>query len=216
VTRAERLSKLRGLYGIVDDGLEFQLAPLAWAVALAEGGASVIQLRFKRSTAREALRQARLIREKFPDILLLVNDRVDLALLCDADGVHLGEEDLPIAEARRRLGSDRLVGATARSGEQGLARLAEGADHLGIGPIFLSATKPGKTRPLGLDGLRRARALLPNTPLVAISGIDERTIVQVAGEGASAAAVIGAIGRAPDPLEATRRLRRAFASSSKP
>src|SRR5579863_2910384 len=84
-----RLAKLHGLYGIVDDAVEFKLPPLAWARALAEGGASVIQLRFKRTPMGEALDQARRIRSELPEVLLLINDRVDLALLGESDGVHL-------------------------------------------------------------------------------------------------------------------------------
>ena len=103
MSRAERSRKLRGLYGIVDDAVEFKLPPLVWARALAEGGASVIQLRFKRTPMGEALDQARRIRSELSAVLLLIDDRVDLVLLAEADGVHLGDRDLPIAEARRLL-----------------------------------------------------------------------------------------------------------------
>jgi thiamine-phosphate pyrophosphorylase len=209
VGRAERLQQLRGLYGIVDDGLE--LAPLPWARALAGGGASVIQLRFKQTPMGEALAQARRIRRELPGILLLINDRVDLALLCEADGVHLGEHDLAIAEARRQLGAERLIGATARNLAEGAARLDEGADHLGAGPVFASATKPMAIPLLGLEGLRRICQALPGTPVVAISGIDEENIGSVASSGARAAAVIGAVGRAADPLGTAKRLSQRFA-----
>lgn len=212
--RAERLQQLRGLYGIVDDGLE--LAPLVWARALADGGASVIQLRFKRTPMGEALEQARRIRRDLPGILLLINDRVDLALLCEADGVHLGEYDLAIAEARRLLGAERLIGATARSVAEGAARLAEGADHLGAGPVFASATKPMTAPLLGLEGLRQICQALPDKPVVAISGIDEENISSVAAAGARAAAVIGAVGRAADPELAARLLSERFAQGSSP
>jgi thiamine-phosphate pyrophosphorylase len=209
MTSAERLQKLRGLYGIVDDGLE--MPPFLWARALADGGASVIQLRFKRTPMGEALDQARRIRRELPGILLLINDRVDLALLCAADGVHLGEHDLPIEEARRLLGADRLIGATVRSVAEGEARLAEGADHLGAGPVFASLTKSIAAPLLGLEGLRKICRALPGKPVVAISGIDDENIGSVAAAGAHAAAVIGAVGRAADPLGAAKRLSRSFA-----
>src|ERR1700722_15464960 len=141
MSRAGRLQKLRGLYGIVDDGAAFHLPLLEWAQALARGGASVIQLRFKHTAAGAALEQARRIRRELPEILLLINDRVDLALLAEADGVHLGARDLPIGGAGRLLGPERLVGATVRNAAEALTRLAEGADHLGAGPVFASATK---------------------------------------------------------------------------
>ena len=214
MSRAERSRKLRGLYGIVDDAVEFKLPPLAWARALAAGGASVIQLRFKRTPMGEALDQARLIRSELSKVLLLIDDRVDLVLLAEADGVHLGDRDLPIAEARRLLGPHRLIGATARSAAEGAARLAEGADHLGVGPVFASPTKALAVPLLGLEGLRRICAALPETPVVAISGIDETNIGSVAAAGAGAAAVISAVGRAADPLRAAKRLSERFALGS--
>ena len=151
----------------------------------------------------EALEQARRIRRELPEVVLLINDRVDLALLAEADGVHLGDQDLPIAEARRQLGPDRLIGATARSAVEARARLAEGADYLGVGPVFASATKPIAAPLLGLEGLREICQAFPGKPVVAISGIDESNIAAVAAAGARAAAVIGAVGRASDPVEAT-------------
>ena len=208
---ATRLAKLCGLYGIVVDAVEFKLAPLAWARALAEGGASVIQLRFKRTPMGEALDQVRRIRSELPEVLLLINDRVDVAMLAEVDGVHLGDQDLPIAEARRLLGADRLIGATARSAAEGVARLGEGADHLGVGPVFATSTKALAVPLLGLEGLRRICSALPETPVVAISGINEANIGSVAATGAIAAALIGAVGRAADPLRAARLLSERFA-----
>jgi thiamine-phosphate pyrophosphorylase len=215
MSRAERLQKLHGLYGIVDDGPGFPLSPLTWAKALAQGGATVIQLRFKLMAAGEALEQARRIRRELPEILLLVNDRVDLALLADADGVHLGDRDLPIEEARRLLGSERLIGATIRNAGEGSARLAEGADYLGAGPVFTSATKSLDASLLGVEGLQRICKSVAGKPVVAISGIDEGNIGSVAAAGAIAAAVIGAVGRAADPELAARRLIERFAHGTR-
>ena len=130
--------------------------------------------------------------------------------------MHLGDEDLSIAEARRLLGSHRLIGATARSAAEGATRLAEGADHLGVGPVFASPTKPLAVPLLGLEGLRRICQALPEIPVVAISGIDEDNIGSVAATGARAAAVIGAVGRAADPLAAARLLSERFALGPSP
>jgi len=207
------LTRLRGVYGIVDDGPGFELSPVAWARALTQGGASVIQLRFKRTPMGEALAQARTIRRENPGVLLLVNDRVDLALLCDADGVHLGEHDLPIADARRLLGPERVIGATIRNAGEGAARLSEGANYLGAGPVFASATKSIEVPLLGVEGLRRICETLGEAPVVAISGIDEHNIASVVAAGARAAAVIGAVGKAADPASAARRLSAAFEGS---
>ena len=210
MTRAERLRKLHGLYGIVDDDPAFTLDPFEWAQALADGGAPAIQLRFKRTPMGPALALARKVRAAFPQLLLLINDRPDMALACGADGVHLGDDDLPPADARRLLGPDLLVGATARDTTSALARLAEGADHLGVGPVFASATKAIDHPPLGPAGLAAVcRAVLP-VPVVAISGIDRTNIEEVAKAGAACAAVIAAVGRAPDPRAAAAALRAVF------
>ncbi len=208
---AQRLARLRGLYGIVDDGSP--LDPVAWARALASGGARAIQLRFKRTPPRAAIEIGRAVRAACPGVLLLLNDRPDLALLCDADGVHVGEEDLSPADARRVVGPDRLVGATARGVGEARAAIASGADHLGVGPIFPSATKPLAVRPLGLDGLAAVVRALAPSPVVAISGIDGENVASVAQTGCAAAAVIGAIGGAADPEAAARTIARAFEAS---
>jgi thiamine-phosphate pyrophosphorylase len=215
VTHAQRLAKVRGLYGIVDDGPAFELSPLAWAEALAKAGAQVLQLRFKHLAMRRALEEARAIRLALPDVVVLVDDRPDLALLAKADGVHVGDSDLPVSEVRRLLGLERLVGATARGTEAARARLAEGADHLGVGPIFASTTKTIDHLLLGIDGLSRLCAGLPGVPVVAISGIDQGNIESVARAGASAAAVIGAVGRAPHPQAAAAELVERFARGAK-
>jgi thiamine-phosphate pyrophosphorylase len=204
----QRLQRLHGLYGIVGD--EGPLAPLEWARALANGGACAIQLRFKRSTPREALALARSIRAALPDALLIIDDRPDLAVLADADGVHVGDEDLPPTEARAVVGPDRLVGVTARSSSAARAAVQAGADHLGVGPVFPSRTKTIDAPSLGLAGLRTVCRTAAPVPVVAISGIDEGNIGEVARTGAACAAVIAAVGSSEDPLDATRQLAAAF------
>jgi thiamine-phosphate pyrophosphorylase len=209
---AARLARLDGFYGIVaDDG---PVPPVAWARALRDGGACAIQLRFKRSTAREALALYREVRAAVPDALVIVNDRPDLALLAGADGVHVGEADLSPADARAVVGPDLLVGATARGGAAAREALAHGADHLGVGPVFPSRTKPIDVPALGLAGLSAVCRAVAPAPVVAISGIDERNIASVAAAGVACAAAIGAVAGSPDPLDATRRLVSAFAAGS--
>jgi thiamine-phosphate pyrophosphorylase len=197
--RGERLARLCGLYGIVDDGPDFTLPPLPWATALAGGGAAVVQLRFKRTQPREAL-------DLLPTQLLIVNDRPDLAVLADADGVHLGDEDLAPNDARRVVGPDRLVGVTVRNIEAARAALDLGADYLGVGPVFPTRGKVLSVEPLGTDRLAAiCRAVAP-APVVGIAGIDASNLASVIAAGARAAAMISAVGRAEDPERAAREL----------
>jgi thiamine-phosphate pyrophosphorylase len=143
--------------------------------------------------------------------LLIINDRADLTLLSGADGVHLGDEDLPVVEARRLLGPDLLVGRTVRNAAEAARALAEGADHLGFGPVFPSATKPLAFPATGIEGLAAACAAIP-APVVAISGIGLSTSGAVAGAGAACAAVIGELfAPGPEPVrERAARLVEAF------
>jgi thiamine-phosphate pyrophosphorylase len=149
--RAQRIARLRGLYAIV--GGE---DPLAQAQAALDGGAGVIQLRLKGVAAGAVLEAARrMVAEARGRALVLVNDRADLAVLSGADGVHLGDEDLPPAEARRVVGQGLLVGRTCRTLAEARAALAEGADHVGFGPIFASRSKALSVPPRGLEALRQ-------------------------------------------------------------
>jgi len=201
-----RLARLAGLYAIVCDD-----EPVARAEAAIAGGAGVVQVRLKRAAAGEVLEVARrVVATSRARALVLVNDRADLALLADADGVHLGAGDLPVEEARRLLGPDLLVGRTARTLADARAALADGADHVGFGPVFPSATKPLPDAPRGLEALREVCAALP-APVVAISGIELSNVARVAAAGAACAAVIGALGGTAEVRDRTAALARAFA-----
>lgn len=198
--RAARLARLGGLYAIVggDD-------PVAQAAAALAGGARVVQLRLKDAPSGAVLEAARrVVALAEGRALVIVNDRADLAALAGADGVHVGDEDLPVAEARAVLGPDLLLGRSTRTLEDGRAALAAGADHVGFGPIFATSTKAIAAAPRGLGMLREVAAALP-APVVAIGGIGAATIGAVAGAGAAAAAVIGAIFDAPDPAAQAAR-----------
>jgi thiamine-phosphate pyrophosphorylase len=199
---AARLARLRGLYAIVARPDE--------AARAAAGGAGVIQVRVKDAPAGEILRIARetvaLVRGRS---LVLVNDRADLALLSGADGVHVGDEDLPVPEARQLLGPDLLVGRTTRTLEEARAAIAAGADHVGFGPVFATTTKALAVPPRGVATLREVCVAL-GAPVVAIGGIGASTIGDVAAAGAACAAVVGAIFSSGDPEENARRLAAAF------
>lgn len=206
--RRRRLERLRGLYAIVGDE-----DPVGTAAAALDGGASVVQVRLKTTPTGAFLLAARTVVELARGrALVIVNDRADLAFLAGADGVHVGDEDLPPAEARRILGEGRLVGRTCRTLEEARAALDEGADHVGFGPMFGSASKALAVPPRGLALLREAAAALP-APVVAIGGITLETIGEVAAAGAAAAAVIHDLLGRGDVRERARLLSAAFAAA---
>jgi thiamine-phosphate pyrophosphorylase len=202
---AARRERLRGLYAIVPGR-----APVAEALAAIEGGAGVVQVRMKDAPPGEVLDAARrIVALARGRALVVVNDRADLALLSGADGVHVGDEDLPVGEVRRLLGPDLLVGRTARTLDEASAAISEGADHVGFGPIFPSRTKPLAVPPRGLASLREAAAAL-RAPIVAIGGIGVENVADVARAGAACAAVVEAIFGGGDPRENAARLAAAF------
>jgi thiamine-phosphate pyrophosphorylase len=209
--RSSRLARLRGLYAIVGGA-----DPVAQAVEALGGGASVLQLRVKDRPAGEVLEVAeRLVALARGRALVIVNDRADLAVLAGADGVHVGDEDLPVAAARAVVGPDLLVGRSTRTLADGLAALAEGADHVGFGPIFATATKRIEEAPRGLGLLAEVASRLP-APVVAIGGIGLDTIGPVAAAGAAAAAVLGALFDGGEPRRRAEALAAAFAAGRAP
>jgi thiamine-phosphate pyrophosphorylase len=204
-TRAARLARLSGLYAIAG-GRD----PVEQARAAIAGGARVVQVRLKDRPAGDVLEAARrVVALARGRALVLVNDRADLALLSGADGVHGGDEDLPPAEARRLLGPERLVGRTTRTIEEARAALAEGADHVGFGPMFGTRSKALALPPRGLAALREVCAALP-APVVAIGGITEENVAEVAAAGAACAAVIDDLFGRGDPEARARILSARF------
>lgn len=177
--------------------------------AALRGGADVIQLRHKSLARGELLGLARQLREitNRSRALFVVNDHVDIAMLSDADGVHLGPDDLSIAAARRVAGDRLLIGASASTPEAARAALAEDADYLGSGPAFATPIKAEK-RVIGPEGIAAiARAAGSKVPVFAIGGIDESNLAQLTAAGLRRACVIRAVAGAADPEQATRRLR---------
>jgi thiamine-phosphate pyrophosphorylase len=136
--------------------------------------------------------------------LFLINDRVDLALAVGADGVHLGQGDLPVAVARRLLGAERLIGCSTHALDQLERAVAEGCDYVGVGPVNATPTKPGR-EPVGLAYVAAAAGASP-IPFFAIGGIDITTLPAVLAAGASRVAVVRAITAAPDPRAAVAQL----------
>jgi thiamine-phosphate diphosphorylase len=178
------------------------------AAAAIRGGASAIQLREKGLPARELVevgrRMAALCRDA--GVVCIINDRADVAVACGADGVHVGEDDLPVAAARRIVGPRGIVGASAGTVEAALRAQAEGADYLGAGSVYATGTKDDAGPPIGTEGLAAiVRAV--RIPVVAIGGITARVVPEVMRTGAAGVAVVSAVVAAPDIAGAARALR---------
>lgn len=190
----------------LDDGLP------ARAEAALSAGATTLQLRLKGCTARQTLAAARALKPLCAAhrATFIVNDRLDLALAAGADGVHLGPDDLPVAQARRLAPEGFLIGASAGSAEVARALVAEGADHLGVGAIFdARASKADASAPRGLEVLRAVRDAV-SVPIVAIGGVTQDNAADCLLAGASGVAIIRAIMGAGSPAAvraATRSLR---------
>jgi thiamine-phosphate pyrophosphorylase len=176
--------------------------------AAIQGGTTAVQLRAKVATTREmvALGQALLAITRPAGIPLIVNDRLDVALAIEADGAHVGQDDLPAAMARQLLGPERILGVSAETVAQAQQAERDGANYLGVGDVFGTPSKPDAGSPIGIDGLAatvRAVAL----PVVAIGGITLDNAPAVIAVGAVGVAVISAVVGAADPAAAARQLR---------
>jgi thiamine-phosphate pyrophosphorylase len=197
---------MRGLYVIIDPE-HCVLAPLAVAEAALRGGAAALQLRAKRLSDAEVLVLAepllRLCRAS--RVPFFVNDRVALAVQLGADGVHVGQDDQPIEAVRALAGARLRVGVSTHSLVQALDAELRGADLIGFGPVFTTASKANPDPVVGLAGLAEACARVA-IPVVAIGGVSEANAAEVASAGAAFAAVISAVCRAGDPERAARRL----------
>jgi thiamine-phosphate pyrophosphorylase len=202
------ITKLRGLMVLADDAPAWKIDPVDQARLACEGGASVVQLRAKRATDSVALEWAeaiRVITRKF-DAEFFVNDRFDLALAADADGVHLGQKDFPPSRIPAAARSRLLVGRSTHSLEQALAALEESVDYIAFGPVFATASKEASGDPRGVEQLAEVVRAVHPKPVIAIGGIDLGNVVQVAEAGVAGVAVISAIAEAADPSRAARLL----------
>jgi thiamine-phosphate pyrophosphorylase len=208
---------IAGLHVLADDGEAWSADPVEIARAACAAGAAVVQLRVKRAGDRDALAWAVTIRELTRDAgaLFVVNDRFDLALAADADGVHLGQDDLPpdrIPEpARERL----LVGLSTHDGDQARAAATAPVDYVAFGPVFGTTSKRSEYAARGLAQLGYVVKIAAPRPVVAIGGIDASNAASAIRAGAAGCAVIGAVAAAADPADATAQLVRALASGSR-
>lgn len=172
-----------------------------------QGGVTCLQLREKELEEDKFLQEARELRElcKRYKVPFIVNDRVDIALACDADGVHLGQSDLEAGHARELLGPDKIIGVSAKTVEDALHAQERGADYLGVGAVFGTTTKKDATN-ITVDMLR-AICQAVSIPVVAIGGITQENLPQLAGTGIAGPAVISAIFAKEDIREAAEALR---------
>ncbi len=201
-------AKISGLYVIIDpDACRGRDALVVAKLAL-EGGASMLQWRDKRREKGAQLAEARALRELCTEhgALLIVNDHADLALAAGADGVHLGQGDLPVEEVRRIVPAGFIVGASTNNVSEALEAEAAGASYIAIGSIYPTSSKePDRTRAASPERLSEVKAAV-GVPVVAIGGIDASNIEEVVRAGADAVAVISAVCGADDPQTAAKEL----------
>jgi thiamine-phosphate pyrophosphorylase len=211
--RAQRAARLRGLHVLADDDPRWARGPLEQARAACRGGAAVVQLRAKHAADAVALAWAEAIRAetRAAGALFVVNDRFDLALASGADGVHLGQEDLPPARLPASALARLLVGRSTHTWEEALAAAAEPVDYVAFGPLFPTTSKASAHAACGLELLREVAAQAAPRPVVAIGGIDAERAAAALHAGAAGVAVISAVAGAEDAEAAVRELVAALA-----
>jgi len=202
---AARPYSLSGLYIILDPSVCPARSLVEVLTAAAEAGASIFQYRNKTASMKEAYVEALALRQAAAKagVLFIVNDRCDLALAVDADGVHLGQGDLPLDLARKVMGQDKLIGISTHNPDQVREAAAGKPDYLGFGPIFKPCSKQDHDPVVGLEGLRAMRSLT-SLPVFAIGGIQIDQVGEVTRFGANGVAVISAIIKAPDISHAVK------------
>lgn len=206
--RSDRTGVLRGLYLILD-GAWKDLAEVMQEAASA--GVGIVQYRDKTASMREAYSRARTLRNiaRSREILFIVNDRCDLAVAVQADGVHLGQQDLSVALARKVVGKSMLIGLSTHTPDQVRAAEGQGADYVGFGPVFSTTTKSDHDPVVGIEGMVRIRNLSP-LPIFAIGGIMPSSIPRLREAGADGIAVASGILDAKNRQEAFRLFMEPF------
>ncbi|NCA82022.1 MAG: thiamine phosphate synthase [Opitutae bacterium] len=204
------------LYLVTDRSLSRGRATVEIVRAAVAGGVTCVQLREKSCGTREFIEEARasVAVLRGAGVPLIVNDRVDVALAAGAAGVHLGQRDMALADARRLGPPGWIIGISAESVEDAIRAEREGADYIGVSPVFATPTKTDTAPPLGLEGLRAIRAVV-KIPLVAIGGIHTGNARDVIRAGADGLAVVSAIASADSPRAAAAALRREIAAARK-
>ena len=204
--RQDKIKHIPGLYAIIDTEALKGRSHLEVASQIIRGGARTIQLRDKLLSKKELLPIAQQLKELCAEhnVLFIVNDYLDIALAADADGLHLGQNDLPVKAARKLLPIDKILGCSTTTVDQAVTAESEGADYIAVGSIYPTTSKE-TAKVIGLDGLCQIRQAV-TLPLVAIGGITQDNAAEVIAAGASSVAVISAILQAESPEEAARQI----------
>ncbi|NEN85730.1 thiamine phosphate synthase [Paenibacillus elgii] len=197
------------VYLVMDLSGHEEKSALDIARAALDGGVTMIQLREKKAPLSRVIAEGRALRELCREygVPFLVNDRVDVALALDADGVHVGQDDLPGSEARKLLGEDKIIGISAGTMAEAERAMAEGADYLGVGAVYSTLTKGDAGEPIGTGLISEIKQRWPHTGMVGIGGIDASNAAPVVQAGADGVAVVSAIVRQSDPCSATWQLK---------
>jgi thiamine-phosphate pyrophosphorylase len=206
ISRRDKIGGMHGLYVILDRQFLAGRDELDISGQIIEGGARVIQLRDKQSKKGELLIVAQKLKELCSQagVLFIINDYLDLAMAVDADGLHIGQEDLPLPVVRRELPIDKIVGRSVTTVSQATKAQNEGADYIAVGSIFPTATKKEATV-VGVDMLKELKRIV-STPVVAIGGINQNNVGEVVAAGADAVAVISAVLGEKDVRGAVQKL----------
>ncbi len=206
-----------GIYGITAEKYSRGRSTIEVVQAMIEGGIGIIQYREKRpaKSFAEMLEECREIRglTREAGVLFIVNDYTDIARLVDADGVHVGQDDLPVAAVRELIGPDKMIGLSTHSPEQAAAAVLAGADYIGVGPIFATTTKEDVCSPVGLAYLDHVVRSCP-LPFVAIGGIKEHNLGQIVKRGAKTACLVTEIVGAADIATTVGRLQAVLRGSN--
>ncbi len=199
------------LYALTDARLSLGRPLADVAQALLDAGVRILQYREKKLKAGQMLEECRLLRRltREAGACFIVNDHIDIAMLVEADGVHIGQEDLPLPEVRRLVGPKMIIGLSTHTPEQARAAVAAGADYIGVGPIFATQTKEDVVDPVGFGYLDWVAANI-SLPFVAIGGIKAQNIGEVVRHGAQCCALVSELVGAPDIRERVAAVRRAM------
>lgn len=202
------MKKIGRLCIITDTNIQKKYSHVEIAEMAVKGGADIIQLRDKNMPASELAETAIAIKKICSKrAVLIINDRVDIAMLSGADGVHLGKEDIPVNEARKLLGKNKYIGATANSLEDAKNAVKAGADYIGFGHIYPTQTKLKSTSPVGIKGLKEILNYI-SIPVIAIGGIDLTNAEEVIKTGVHGIAAIGCVLKSQNPFNTVKQLKK--------
>ena len=203
---------MKGFYFITDSGLSRKgiVSDVRNAI---KAGVRVVQYRQKRTSSRQMLLEAIRLRRICKNVIFLVNDRIDIALAVGADGVHLGQHDLSLPVARKLLGKKKIIGVTVHNLKEAFLAQKQGADYLGVSPIFPTKTKSDAGKPIGIDKLKEISKRV-RIPIVALGGINLKNAKEVVKSGADSICAISAVLSKLDVYEEILKFRKAFVDTS--